>query len=44
MGRVANDLQNCSGKDDNAFRELLDSDYDPNCEFCYDKIKKRVVA
>ena len=33
-----------SNKDATDFRELLDSDYDANCEFCYDKIKKRIVA
>jgi len=31
-------------KDDTDFRELLESDYNPDCDFCYDKIKKRVVA
>jgi diadenosine tetraphosphate (Ap4A) HIT family hydrolase len=31
-------------KDDTDFRGLLESEYDPNCDFCYGKIKKRIVA
>ena len=33
-----------SNKDDTDFRMLLDSDHDPHCSFCYDKIQKRIVA
>ena len=30
-------------KDKTDFRKLLESDHDPNCEFCYEKIKDRIV-